>query len=176
MRYLLAVIGIIVAGCNGDIGSFSIPVNLTADEINFGNGNTVTVGDFGEDAVGEDVVGADGAEGAAADGAGLFSAYDLYVEIVPHSGIYLDLTVTDPTGRISYSGYDEFVLAWPTNSAFEGLHTIAVRAGSNSNPAHERASFTLLVYRSGELVIDEDFSVAEGDTFRLPVEVVFSDN
>ena len=171
MRYLLAVIGILVAGC-GEIGSLSIPVNLTAADISFGNGNTVTVGDSGGDAVGTD-----GTEDAAATGgAGLFSAYDLYVEIIPHSGIHLDLTVTDPTGRISYSGYDEFVLAWPTNSAFEGLHTIAVRAGYNSNPAHERTSFTLLVYQSGELVIDEDFSVAEGDTFRLPVEVVFSDN
>lgn len=170
MRYLLAVIGILVAGC-GEIGSLSIPVNLTAADISFGNGNTVTVGDSGGDAVGTNVT-----EDAAADGAGQFSAYDLYIEIVPHSGIYLDLTVIDPTGHLSYSGYDEFVLAWPTNSAFEGLHTVVVRAGFNSNPAHERTSFTLLVYQSGELIIDEDFSVSENDTFRLPVEVVFSDN
>lgn len=169
-KHLLAVIGL-VAGCNGDIGSLSIPLNLNADDISFGNGNTVIVGDSGEDAIS-----ADGAEGAALDEAGQFSAYDLYVEIVPHSGIPLDLTIIDPTGQISYSGYDEFVLAWPTNSAFEGLHTVTVRAGFNSNPAHERTSFTLLVYQSGEPILNEDFSVSENDTFRLPVEVVFSDN
>ena len=172
MRFkpLLAVIGIFVAGCGGvEIGSFSIPVDLEAGDISFGNGNTVTVGDAGGDAAGAEAE-------AALDETGSFSAYDLYVEIVPHSGVPLDLKVIDPTGQTSYTGYGEFVLAWPTNSAFEGLHTVIVSAGYNSNPAHERTSFTLLVHRSGELVIDEDFSVAEGDTFSLPVEVVFSAN
>ena len=168
-KHLLAVIGL-VAGCNGDIGSLTIPVNLNADDISFGNGNTITVGDSGGGAII-----ADGAEGAVLDEAGQFSAYDLYVEIVPHSGIHLDLRVTDPTGQDNYTGYGEFVLAWPTNSAFEGLHTVVVVANFNGNSVRERANFTLLVYRSGELIINDDFSVTEGDTFRLPVEVIFSD-
>lgn len=173
MRFkpLLAVIGILVAGCGGvEIGSLSIPVDLEAGDISFGNGNTVSVGDPGEDAIS-----AEGSE-TALDDEGSFSAYDLYVEIVPHSGIPLDLTIIDPTGQTNYADFGEFVLAWPTNSAFEGLHTVIVRAGFNSNPVHERTSFTLLIHQSGELVIDEDFSVGEGDTFSLPVEIVFSAN
>lgn len=170
VKHILAVIGIFITGCGGvDIGSLSIPVE--AGDISFGNGNTVTIGDSGEDAIG-----AEGSEVALDDDEGSFSAYDLYVEIVPHSGVLLYLTVTDPTGYSSYAGYGKLYLAWPTNSAFDGLHTVFVEASRNSNPAHEQVHFTLLIYQSGKLIIDEDFSVAEGDTFSLPVEIVFSAN
>lgn len=88
--------------------------------------------------------------------------YAILFKVTPLSPVSFDLTVIDPTGSRNSDYSAPVELGWVDGTAWDGFYRVQVYAGSNYNNVNEQVRFLISVYKNGILILEEEYSVAEG--------------